>query len=163
MKINDLTDVFHEQLKDMYSAEKQIIEALPEMINAASSSELKKAFEDHLKVTKTQLEGVKEILSDLGVNPGKTHCKAMEGILKEATDMAKMDGDVNARDAGLICMAQKVEHYEIATYGSLCSWAKELGEDEIANKLQTILDQEYDADNKLDKLAESRLNERAKS
>ena len=163
MNLNNLRDVFHEQLKDMYSAEKQLTEAIPTLMKAASAPELKQAFEEHLEVTKRQLETVRQILDSMDVNPGSTKCEAMEGLVKEASDMAKKDGDKDARDAGIICAAQKAEHYEIATYGSLRTWAVVLGEHDIAEKLQALLDQEYDADNTLDKLAEQYINREATS
>ncbi|QPC80500.1 ferritin-like domain-containing protein [Phototrophicus methaneseepsis] len=163
MNLDSLRDVFHEQLKDMYSAEKQLTEALPKLAQAASSSELQQAFEDHLQVTKQQMETVRQILDQMDVNPGNKKCAAMEGLVEEGNEMAKEKGDPDARDAGLICAAQKVEHYEIATYGSLRTWAKLLGETEVAQTLQEILDQEYDADNLLDQLAEGYLNQKAKN
>lgn len=162
MALYDLRDVFHEQLKDIYSAEKQLTEALPTMVEAASNRKLKEAFQNHLDVTKRQLETVRQLLDSMDVNPGNTKCEAMEGLIAEGSDMAKEDGDGDARDAGLICAAQKVEHYEIATYGSLRTWAKALGETDAANTLQKLLDEEYDADNTLDKLAEGYLNQQAK-
>lgn len=162
MALNDLRDVFHEQLKDIYSAEKQLTDALPDMMTAASNPQLKDAFQNHLDVTERQLETVRQLLDRMGVNPGNTKCEAMEGLIEEGSDMAKEDGNGDARDAGLICAAQKVEHYEIATYGSLRTWAKALGETEAAEILQKLLDEEYDADNTLDKLAEGYLNRQAK-
>lgn len=161
MNLDNLRDVFHEQLKDMYSAEKQLSEALPKLIEAASASELKRAFEEHLAVTEQQLETVRQLLDDMDVNPGNVKCDAMEGLVEEASDMAKKEGDKDARDAGIICAAQKAEHYEIATYGSLRTWARVLGEEQVAETLQNLLDQEYDADNTLGKLAESYINQAA--
>ena len=163
MNLNTLRDVFHAQMKDMYSAEKQLTEALPDMVKAASSSKLKQAFEQHLEVTKQQMATVQQLLDEMDVNPGSTKCKAMEGLIEEGSEMAKQEGDPDARDAGLICAAQKVEHYEIATYGSLRTWANVLGETNTAGILQRLLDQEYDADNTLDKIAEGYLNTKAKS
>jgi len=161
MNLDNLRDVFVEQLKDMYSAEKQLAEALPKMVEAASSPDLKQAFEHHLQVTNKQKETVSQILDQLEVNPGNTKCEAMEGLVAEASDMAEKDGDAEARDAGIICAAQKAEHYEIATYGSLRTWAIVLGEHDIAETLQKLLDEEYDADNTLDKLAEGYINRQA--
>ena len=163
MNLDSLRDVFHEQMKDIYSAEKQLTEAMPDLIKAASSSKLKEAFESHLEETKNHMETVRKILDDMDVNPGNTKCDAMEGLVEEARAMANKKGDKDARDAGIICAAQKAEHYEIATYGSLRTWAKMLGETDIANTLNELLDQEYSADNKLDKLAENYLNEKAMS
>jgi len=163
MNLDNLRDVFHEQLKDMYSAEKQLTEALPKMVKAASSSDLQQAFEHHLDQTEQHMETVRQLLDRMDVNPGNKKCEAMEGLVKEGSEMAKTKGDDNARDAGLICAAQKIEHYEIATYGSLRTWAKLLGDSEAADTLQNLLNQEYEADNKLDKLAESYLNQKATS
>lgn len=163
MNLDSLRDVFHEQLKDMYSAEKQLTEAIPELMQAASSSKLKKAFESHLEETKHHMETVRQILDKMDINPGSTKCDGMEGLVKEARAMAKKDGDKDARDAGIICAAQKAEHYEIATYGSLRAWARILGETDIANTLNELLDQEYEADDKLSKIAEGWLNEKAMS
>lgn len=163
MDLKSLRDVFVVQLKDVYSAEKQLTEALPKMVKAASDPQLQEAFRSHHKETQDQFERVHEILQNMGINPTSSKCEAMEGLIAEGEEMAKMEGDKTARDAGLICAAQKVEHYEIATYGSLRTWATALGETEAAKTLQDILDQEYDADNKLDKLAEGYLNKEAAS
>lgn len=161
MNLDNLRDVFHEQLKDMYSAEKQLSEALPKLVQAASAPELKQAFQEHLAVTQQQMETVRQLLDDIDVNPGNVKCDGMEGLIKEANDMAEKKGDKDARDAGIICAAQKAEHYEIATYGSLRTWARVLGEDHMAETLQTLLDQEYNADNTLGKLAERYINQEA--
>ena len=161
MDLNSLRDAFHEQLKDMYSAEKQLTEALPKMAEAASSERLRNIISDHLRITKTQLERVQQMLDASNVNPGSKVCKAMQGLIEEGSEVAKMQGDPTARDAALIGAAQKVEHYEIATYGTLRSWALMLGEERMANMLQDILDEEYEADNALDRLAEGTLNQRA--
>jgi ferritin-like metal-binding protein YciE len=115
----------------------------------------------HLEVTQDQLQTVHQLLSSMNVNPTSTVCKAMESLIQEGSDMAKKEGDADARDAGLICAAQKVEHYEIATYGSLRTWAKVLGEHDAAMTLQILLDEEYEADNILDRLAEDYLNPQA--
>ena len=161
MNLDNLRDVFHEQLKDIYSAEKQLTEALPKMVQAASEQDLKNAFSMHLEQTKGHLEQVRDLLDRMDVNPGNKKCKAMEGLVEEGDEMAKERGDKDARDVGLIAAAQKVEHYEIATYGSLRTWARMLGDSNAAQTLQEILDEEYDADNKLDKLAEGYLNREA--
>ena len=153
MSINSLKDVYIEQLKDMYSAEKQLIEALPKMADAASNSKLKSAFTSHLGETEAHLEAVRAILDDLDENPASTKCKAMEGLIEEGDEIAREDGDPDARDAALIVAAQKVEHYEIASYGSLRTFADSLGYKKAADVLQTILNQEYTADQVLDDLA----------
>lgn len=157
MKFNSLQDVYFEQLKDMYSAEKQLVEALPKMARAAQSTEVQQAFENHLAVTREHKAKVQAILDELDVNPGNKVCVAMEGLVKEAEAVIKKEGDATARDAALILAAQKAEHYEIATYGALRSYARTLGYDRHAATLSEILDQEYNADQKLDTIAEGGL------
>lgn len=168
MSMNNLRDVYVEQLKDMYSAEKQLTEALPKMASAASSKKLQNAFNHHLEQTKGHMEVVRSILDELDENPTSTKCKGMEGLIEEGSEVAKEDGDKDARDAALIVAAQKVEHYEIATYGGLVTFARALGHDDMASTLQSVLNQEYDADQKLDDLAMGlhnlpSLNKRAKN
>lgn len=159
--MKNLSELFEHELKDLYSAEKQLVEALPNMVKAASDNQLRDAFSSHLEETKTQFERIKEICDTLGVNPGNTKCDAMEGLIEECDGMIKEDAPGDVKDAGLIVCAQRVEHYEISGYGTAVRFAKELGHKEIAKKLQTTLDEEYNADNKLDKLAEGRLNKKA--
>ena len=156
-----LSDLFEHELKDLYSAEKQLVEALPKMVEAASDSKLQKAFSDHLEETKTQFERIHSICEEMDINPGNTKCEAMEGLIKECEGMIKEDASSDVKDAGLIACAQRVEHYEISGYGTAVRFAKELGLRDIAKKLQTTLDEEYDADNKLNNLAEGRLNQEA--
>lgn len=153
MKLNSLKDVYVEQLKDMYSAEKQLIEALPKMAKASSNEKLRSAFNNHLNQTKTHMETVRTILDELDENPTSTKCKAMAGLIEEGSEIAEKEGDADARDAALIVAAQKVEHYEIATYGSLRTFANSLGYEKAGQLLQGILDQEYAADQTLDDLA----------
>jgi ferritin-like metal-binding protein YciE len=159
MAMNALYDVYVEQLKDMYSAEKQLVDALPKMAEAASTSELQQAFEQHLNETRGHLNKVQAILDELNENPGNKVCKAMEGLVEEGNEVAKKKGSAVARDVGLILAAQKVEHYEIATYGGLRAYARVLGFDEAAQTLEGILDQEYEADQLLDDIAEGGLLE----
>lgn len=161
--MKDLKDLFEHQLKDLYSAESQLIKALPKMAKNANDKKLKKAFEDHLEETREQKERLSEICKELGFKPTGETCKAMQGLIEEAEDFLKEDASEEVRDAGLIADAQRVEHYEISGYGTVVRYAKELGHKEIAAKLQKTLDEEYDADNKLDKLAEGRLNKKAKA
>lgn len=132
------------------------------MAKKANDEKLKKAFEDHLDATKQHKERLAEICKELGIKPTGETCKAMKGLIEEAEDFIKEDASDEVRDAGLIADAQRVEHYEISGYGTLVRYAKELGHKDIAAKLQKTLDEEYDADNKLDKLAEGRLNKKAK-
>ncbi|MAP56014.1 ferritin-like domain-containing protein [Altibacter sp.] len=159
--MKNLSELFEHEIKDLYSAEKQLLDALPNMVKAASDKKLQEAFSHHLKETKTQFERIKEICDSLGINPGNTKCDAMEGLIEECDDMIKEDAPGDVKDAGLIACAQRVEHYEISGYGTAVRFAKELGHKDVAKKLQTTLDEEYDADNKLDKLAEGRLNKKA--
>lgn len=160
--MKNLKELFEHQLQDLYSAEGQLIDALPKMAKKATDSKLKKAFEDHLEETKEQRERLEEICDELGIEPEGEKCKAMEGLIKEAESFMKEAEGSEVMDAGLIAEAQRVEHYEISGYGTAVRFAKELGHNEIADTLQTTLDEEYDADNKLDKLAEGRLNKKAK-
>ena len=156
-----LQDLFEHEVKDLYSAEKQLVDALPKMVKAASDQKLQKAFSSHLDETKEQFDRISKICEKLEINPTSTKCKAMEGLVKECEDMIKEKADQDVKDAGLIACAQRVEHYEISGYGTAVRYAKELGHNDLAKMLQTTLDQEYDADNKLDKLAQGRLNREA--
>ncbi|WP_179344927.1 ferritin-like domain-containing protein [Winogradskyella ursingii] len=156
-----LKDLFEHEIKDLYSAEKQLVDALPNMVKAASDKKLQKAFSDHLNETKTHLERIQGICEELDINPTNTKCKAMEGLVKECEGMIKEDADADVKDAGLIACAQRVEHYEISGYGTAVRFAKELGHESIAKKLQTTLDQEYKADQNMDDLAQGRLNKKA--
>ncbi|MCM4166488.1 Protein YciF [Arenibacter antarcticus] len=160
--MKDLKELFEHQLQDLYSAENQLVVALPKMAKKASDSKLKKAFEDHLEETKEQKERLEEICEELGIEPDGEKCKAMEGLIKEAESFMQEAEGKEVMDAGLIAEAQRVEHYEISGYGTAVRFAKELGHNSIAKKLQQTLDEEYDADNKLDELAEGRLNKKAK-
>lgn len=158
-----LEDLFKHQLKDLYSAETQLIDALPKMVKNAHDKKLKKAFEDHLEETKKHKKRLEEVCKQLDIDPKGETCKAMKGLIKEAEGFLEEDTDNDVRDAGLIAEAQRVEHYEIAGYGTVVRYAKELGHDAIAKKLQTTLDEEYGADEKLNDMAEDRLNKKAKS
>ncbi|TYP97576.1 ferritin-like metal-binding protein YciE [Tenacibaculum adriaticum] len=158
-----LQDLFEHEVKDLYSAEKQLVEALPKMVKTATDKKLQKAFTDHLEETKKQFETVHAICDELDINPTSTKCKAMEGLIEECDGMIKEDAVSDVKDAGLIACAQRIEHYEISGYGTAVRYAKELGHKSIATKLQEILNQEYDADGLLDKIAKSRINEKAKS
>ncbi|PTX44724.1 ferritin-like metal-binding protein YciE [Christiangramia gaetbulicola] len=160
--MKDLKELFEHQLKDLYSAESQLIKALPKMAKNANDKKLKDAFEAHLEETKEHKERLNEVCKELGIKPTGETCKAMKGLIEEAEDFLKEDASEEVRDAGLIADAQRVEHYEISGYGTVVRYAKELGHKDIAKKLQKTLDEEYDADNKLDKLAEGRLNKKAK-
>lgn len=157
----DLRDLFEDELKDMYGAEKALVKALPKMIQNASSKDLVKAITDHLKVTEQQVKSVEAVFQAIGKKAQAKKCLAMEGLIKEGEEIMKSAQEGNVRDAGIISASQKVEHYEIASYGTLCSFAKSLGETEAAKILQTILNQEYDADKKLTEIS-TKINPQAK-
>ena len=161
--MKNLKDLFEHQLKDLYSAESQLVEALPKMQKNANDDKLKKAFEKHLKETQGHVKRIEEICDELGIKPTGEKCKAMEGLVKEAESFLKEDTEKDVRDAGLIAEAQRVEHYEISGYGTAVRYAKELGHDDIAAKLQKTLDEEYKTDDLLTDMAEDRLNRKAKS
>ncbi len=156
-----LEDLFEHQLKDLYSAESQLVDALPKMVEKASDSGLKQVFENHLKETQNQKSRLESICRELNISPKGETCKAMEGLIAEVKNFISAADDKEVMDAGLIAEAQRVEHYEISGYGTAVRYAKELGHREIAESLQTTLNEEYDADNALDKLAENRLNKKA--
>ncbi|TQI72162.1 ferritin-like metal-binding protein YciE [Gramella sp. Hel_I_59] len=160
--MKNLKDLFEHQLKDLYSAESQLLKALPKMAENATDAKLKKAFEAHLEETKEHQQRLEEVCKELEIKPTGETCKAMKGLIAEAEAFLKEDAEKEVRDAGLIADAQRVEHYEISGYGTVVRYAKELGYDSIAKKLQKTLDEEYTADEKLDKLAEGRLNKKAK-
>lgn len=157
-----LKDLFIHQLKDLYSAEDQLVNALPEMAQKATDQKLQKAFEDHLEETKQHRQRIKEICEKLEVEYDGETCEAMEGLIKEAKSFMKEDLDNDVLNAGLIAEAQRVEHYEISAYGTATRFAKELGYDDIAATLHSTLEEEYAADEKLTSIAESKVNEEAK-
>jgi len=163
MNLETLRDAYHDQLKDMYSAEQQLVDALPKMAEAASSPELKDAFQKHLGVTKGHFQLISNLLNSASISPGNKKCKAMEGLVEEGKEILKKEGDPQARDAAIIAAAQKIEHYEIASYGTLHSWALTLDEPDAARMLQRILDEEKEADTTLTEIAESHINPQATS
>jgi ferritin-like metal-binding protein YciE len=154
MKLNTLRDLCIHELQDLHSAETQLVDALPTMASAATSKELKTAISDHLKETKLQLQRVSALMEELGVKPGKK-CAAMAGILKEGADLLKEPASPAVRDAGIIASGQRVEHYEIAAYGTARAYAQQLGSEEAARMLETILEEEHAADDKLSEVAVS--------
>lgn len=160
MKLNTLPDLLIHELQDIHSAETQLIEALPKMAKAASNPKLKAAFESHLKETQQQAETVLQVLSMLDATPGRVKCAAMAGIVKEGEDTLKADGDDTVKDAAIISAAQRVEHYEIAAYGTVRTLAALLGHEKAAQMLERILDQEHAADEKLSEISNS-VNEDA--
>jgi ferritin-like metal-binding protein YciE len=154
-----LETFFHDELKDIYWAEKHIVTALPKMKKAANSSELQEAFEEHLGVTKTHVARLEKAFELLGEKAQAKKCEAMEGILKEGESIVEdTEKGTATRDVGLIMAAQKVEHYEIATYGSLIQVAKTLGHEDIASLLRETLSEEKEADESLTEVAESHIN-----
>jgi ferritin-like metal-binding protein YciE len=155
---NPLEELLVDELKDLYSAENQIIKALPRMAKATSAPELKRAFERHLDETRRQVERLNQIGDELEIKLTGKKCKGMEGLLEEGKEMMEEDLDDNALDAGLIGAAQKVEHYEIAAYGTARTHAEMLGYSKIARLLQQTLNEEGATDKKLTQLAESIIN-----
>ena len=155
---NPLEELLVDELKDLYSAENQIIKALPKMAKAASSPELKRAFERHLEETRRQVERLNQIGETLDIRLTGKKCKGMEGLIEEGKEIMEEDLDDNAIDAGLIGAAQKVEHYEIAGYGTARTHAELLGHSKVAKLLQQTLDEEGATDKKLTALAESIIN-----
>lgn len=156
-----LEDLFEHQLKDLYSAENQLIDVLPKVAKKANDSKLKQALEYHLEETKGHKKRLEEICDSLNISATGETCKAMKGLIKETESFINEAEDDEVMDAGLIAEVQRVEHYEISGYGTAVRYAKELGHNDIATKLQETLNEEYNADNKLDKLAENRLNRKA--
>ena len=155
---NPLEELLIDELKDLYSAENQIVKALPKMAKAASAPELKRAFERHLEETKRQVERLNQIGEQLEIRLTGKKCKGMEGLIEEGKEIIEEDLDEDATDAGLIGAAQKVEHYEIAAYGTARTHASLLGYNKVAKLLQQTLDEEGNTDKKLTALAESVIN-----
>jgi ferritin-like metal-binding protein YciE len=161
MKITSLEEVLIDELKDIYSAESQLIKALPEMVRAAQSNDLRQAFEKHLEQTRLHAQRIEEICSDLNVTPGGKKCVGMEGLIEEGKEVLQSDADPEPMQAALIGAAQRVEHYEIAAYGTARAHAKQLGYMKAVDLLAQTLDEEKQADELLTKLAENRINVKA--
>jgi ferritin-like metal-binding protein YciE len=176
-KITDLQELLKHELKDLYSAEVQLIEALPKMVEKATNPELKKAFSDHLKITKEHQKRLDQVQSFLNVEKeketkgffanlfgskeGEEHCKAMEGLVKEAKSLMGEDMTPEVMDAALIAAAQKIEHYEISSYGTARAFATQLGFKKVVDLLSATLKEEYQADDSLTVLAVGKLNRKA--
>lgn len=158
MELSTLKDLYIHELKDLYSAEKQILKALPKMAKAASSPELKAGFEQHLEETREQAVRLEQILKNHGQSTRGRKCKGMEGVVAEGAEMIEEEADEEVRDAGLIAAAQRVEHYEMAGYGTARTYAELLGDKEGAKLLQATLDEERATDEKLTQLATSSIN-----
>ncbi|HZP32593.1 MAG TPA: ferritin-like domain-containing protein [Candidatus Acidoferrales bacterium] len=155
MKDSALKELYIKELRDTYDAEKQITKALPKMAKAASSSQLRSAFEEHLEQTKNHVARLEQIFEGLDETPKGESCDGMEGLIDEGSDMIDEDLDPETKDAGLIAAAQHVEHYEMASYGTLRTFANILGEKKASKLLEETLDEEKETDQKLTTLAES--------
>ncbi|HEV2853960.1 MAG TPA: ferritin-like domain-containing protein [Thermoanaerobaculia bacterium] len=158
MEMDSLRKLYVDELKDLYSAEKQILQALPRMAKKASNEQLKKAFETHVEETRGQVERLDRIFELLGKSSRGKKCKGMEGLLEEGKEMMQEDMEPEVMDAALIAAAQKVEHYEISGYGTVRTYAQLLGEDQHVKLLQQTLDEEGKTDKLLTQLAESSIN-----
>jgi ferritin-like metal-binding protein YciE len=152
--MSELREMFLDELMDIFDAENQLLKALPKMAEAANDEELQERFREHLKETEAQIDRLKQVFEMLGKAAKGQTCKAMQGLIAEGEELIKED----AGDAALICAAQKMEHYEIATYGTLCSWARLLEEEDAEELLLTTLDEEKAVDQKLTELAEDTIN-----
>jgi ferritin-like metal-binding protein YciE len=155
MKENLLMKLYVDELKDLYSAEKQLVKALPKMAKAATSADLRAGFEGHLKQTHEHVSRLETIFSLLGQNPNGKHCKGMEGLIKEGGELIEEDPESEELDAGLIAAAQRVEHYEIAGYGCVRTYAQLLGESEAVSLLEKTLTEEKETDAKLTQFSET--------
>jgi ferritin-like metal-binding protein YciE len=160
MKIESLEDLLQDELKDLYSAENQLVKALPKMAKTAQSSDLRKAFEQHLEQTKNHVQRLEQACDELGFSPRGKKCVGMEGLIEEGKEVMEIGSKdpASPMEAGMIGAAQKVEHYEIAGYGTVIAHARQLGYNSVANTLAKTLEEEKTTDEKLTKLAENRVN-----
>jgi ferritin-like metal-binding protein YciE len=158
MELDTLQKLYVEGLRDLYSAENQLIKALPKMAKAAKSPELQEAFDTHLAQTEQQVQRLEKIFADLGEKPTGKHCKGMEGLIEEGNELMKEDADPDVMDAGLIAAAQHVEHYEMAGYGTCRTYAELLGFDDHMDLLQQTLDEEEETDQILTEIALTSVN-----
>ncbi len=158
MKLNSLHDLYVHQLKDLYSAESQLIDALPDMAAEAKHPDLQKGFRDHLVQTKEQKQRLEQIAKNLGEDLSGETCQAMKGLIKEGQEMIKQKATDPVKDAGLIASAQRVEHYEIAGYGTVCTFAEMLGRDDDLKLLKRTLSEEKDTDEKLNRIAKQTVD-----
>jgi ferritin-like metal-binding protein YciE len=156
-----LEKLYINELRDLYSAENQLLKALPKLAKGASSAELKEAFENHLAETETHVERLEQIFKDMEENPKGKTCHGMKGLIEEGSEILEEEGEESVLDAGIIVAAQKVEHYEMAGYGSVRAFAQLLGQEEAAQLLQTTLDEESKANELLNQLAETTVNAEA--
>jgi ferritin-like metal-binding protein YciE len=160
MKMMNLEDVFTDELKDIYSAENQIIKALPKMAKA-SNGQLRSAFEQHLEQTRTHAQRIEQICQEMNITPKGKKCAGMEGLISEGAEVLDTDGSEHAKEAALIGAAQRVEHYEIAAYGTARTHANQLGFSNAARLLEQTLDEEKTTDQRLTDIAESMINQQA--
>jgi ferritin-like metal-binding protein YciE len=158
MELDTLKDLYINEIKDLYSAEKQLVKALPKLAKAAKDPQLQQAFRTHLKETAEHAARLEQICKDLGVSPRGKKCVGMEGLIEEGSELIKEEPDADVLDAGLISKAQHVEHYEIAGYGTVRTYARQLGYENHAELLQQTLDEEGRTDHLLTELAESGIN-----
>jgi ferritin-like metal-binding protein YciE len=163
MKLESLENLFVHEVKDLLSAEKQLVKALPKMAKGAASETLRTAIEEHLEQTKGQVERLEQVFAMVDKAPRAEHCKAMEGLISEGDELLQEDGEASVKDAALIAAAQKVEHYEISGYGTARTLAELLGLDQAVELLQQTLDEEKETDLKLTKLAMSEVNPQAQA
>ncbi len=160
MKIDSLKDLFLQELQDVYDAENQIVKALPKVAKAASSRDLQSALEEHLEQTKGHVKRLETIFAELGQKPKAKKCDGIRGIIEEGEELLGQDSST-VIDAGLVAGAQRVEHYEMAVYGSLRTWAEQLGDDRAVSLLEETLDEEKEADAKLTEIAQQHINREA--
>lgn len=158
MKMTSLEELLADELKDLYSAETQLTKALPKMAKAAQTNELRTAFEQHLEQTRGHVQRLEQVCDKLEIRPKGKKCMGMEGLIEEGKEIMSEDADPSVMDAGLIAAAQKVEHYEMAGYGTVTAHAKQLGYMEVADILHQTLDEEKTADMKLTQIAENMVN-----
>jgi ferritin-like metal-binding protein YciE len=158
MSLDTLHDLWIHELKDLYSAEKQLVQALPKMAKAVTSDELRTAIENHLAETEQQVSRLEQIFESFDESPRGQKCEGMVGLIEEGKTLMKEDADADVMDAGIIAAAQKVEHYEIASYGTVCEYARMMGHTEALELLQQTLEEEKNADQLLNRIAEGGIN-----
>lgn len=163
MALDTMRDLLVDELSGLYSAEKQLVRALPKMARAAASESLQEAIRDHLEETRGHVDRLEQAFEQLGVKAKRKSCKGMAGLVEEGSEMCGEDGDDSVRDAGIIGAAQRVEHYEMAAYGCAITFANDLGENEVAELLNETFEEEKAADEKLTSIAEDEVNEAAVS
>jgi ferritin-like metal-binding protein YciE len=161
MKLDTLEKLYVDELRDIYNAENQLLKALPKMAKGSSSPDLKSGFEKHLRQTESHVERLEQIFAELDESPKGKTCHAMKGLIEEGSEILNEDGEESVLDAGIIVAAQKVEHYEMAAYGSARTFARLLGQEKAAELLQTTLDEESETNESLNQLAENIVNPEA--